>query len=105
MAEPFPVNALRTCGLRWKFSLHVLSHVTHRNILKSSLKFAELFNLSRGNFSSVFGCFHGKLGLAVTKHSSYWTLTTLLQYFVCLLHFGFERGSHSVTQIGLKLTV
>lgn len=85
--------------------MHVHSHVTHRNILKSSLKSTELFNLFRGNFSSIFGCFHGKLGLAETKHSRYWTLTTLLQYFACLLHFVFERGSYSVDQIGWKLTM
>lgn len=69
------------------------------------MKSAEFFNLFCGNFSSIFGVFMGRctwLRPSIVDIGP--LLTTHLQYFICLFHFVFERGSHSVTQIGLKLT-
>lgn len=75
LAKPFPVNALRTCGLRWKFNLHVHLHVTHQKHFKGLFEVCRVFQSFLWKLFKHFWGFHGTLYLAKTKHSRYWTLT------------------------------
>lgn len=66
LAKHFPLNVLRACEFRWKFNLHVHLHVTHQNILNSTLKFAQPFQSILWKLFKHFWGFHGKLSLAKT---------------------------------------